>query len=58
MKVLIQVDSTVSTSVPVQVFLAPNFRAVVSRSAYKDPAHPDITLVDLVESSAEDAYIF
>ena len=40
------------------MFLAPNFRAVVSRSAYQDPAHPGLTLVDLVESSAVDAYRF
>ncbi len=41
-----------------QVFLAPNFRAVVGRSAYQERAHPGVTFVDLVESSVEDPYQF
>jgi len=41
-----------------EVFLAPNFRAVVSRGAYQDPAHPGVTFVDLAEVSSADTYIF
>jgi hypothetical protein len=40
-----------------QVFLAPNFKAVVSRPPYADPAHPGFVFVDLVESRAK-SYVF
>jgi hypothetical protein len=40
------------------VFLAPNFRAVVSRSAYHEPARPGVAVVDLVEASDEAGYHF
>ena len=32
-----------------QVLLPPNFKAVVARSLYSDPAHPGCSFVDLVE---------
>lgn len=41
-----------------EVLLAPNFRAMVSRSAYQEPAHPGITFVDLAEVSGADTYVF
>ena len=37
--------------VPMQVVLAPNFKAMVSRSLYEDPAYPDCRFVDLAELS-------
>ena len=41
-----------------QVFLAPNYKALVSRSAYQDPVHPGLTFVDLVEIRGADKYTF
>ncbi len=37
------------TRVGEQVLLAPNFKAMVSRSCYADPAQPDCRFVDLTE---------
>ncbi len=34
---------------PAQVLLLPNFKAVVARSLYSDPAYPGCRFVDLAE---------
>ena len=42
---------------PAQVLLPPNFKAVVARTLYSDPAHPGCRFVDLAESrSAEHVF--